>query len=152
MSNNRVQIFDVDGSFITTLSSDLIYEKFERPHSITTLQNKIFVGDSPIYHVQLFDYSHIFPSFSSYVPDWIKKNAGWWAKDQITDYDFVKGIEFMIQEGIIKIKKIQADTELSDGIPSWIKNNAGWWSDGLISDDEFVKGVEYLIKSKIIKI
>ena len=41
------------------------------------------------------------------IPDWIKNNAGWWAEDQISDSDFVKGIEYMIQNGIIKIEKVQ---------------------------------------------
>ncbi|EPA04284.1 hypothetical protein BG20_I1574, partial [Candidatus Nitrosarchaeum limnium BG20] len=32
---------------------------------------------------------------------WIKKNAGWWADDQITDSDFIKGIEYLVTHKII---------------------------------------------------
>jgi len=37
------------------------------------------------------------------VPDWIRNNAGWWADGLITEDDFVKGIEFLVEQGIIKV-------------------------------------------------
>ena len=37
------------------------------------------------------------------VPAWIKNNAGWWAADQIDDLAFLKGIQYLIQEGIIVV-------------------------------------------------
>ncbi len=37
------------------------------------------------------------------IPLWIKNNAGWWADDQISDQDYLSGIEFLVSEGIIKI-------------------------------------------------
>ena len=37
------------------------------------------------------------------VPDWIKNNAKWWADGQITDQDFVKGIQYLVENGIIKV-------------------------------------------------
>jgi len=37
------------------------------------------------------------------IPTWIKNNAGWWADDQIDDKTFVQGLEFLIQNGIIRI-------------------------------------------------
>jgi len=40
----------------------------------------------------------------SIVPEWIKSNAGWWAWGKIGDDDFVKGIQYLIKEGIIKPK------------------------------------------------
>lgn len=38
------------------------------------------------------------------IPTWIKNNAGWWADGKIGDNDFVQGIQFLIKEGIMKIK------------------------------------------------
>ncbi|MCI4432778.1 MAG: peptidase, partial [Nitrosopumilus sp.] len=38
------------------------------------------------------------------IPGWIKNNAGWWADGKIGDNDFVQGIQFLIKEGIMKIK------------------------------------------------
>ena len=37
------------------------------------------------------------------IPSWIKNNAGWWANGQISDDEFVKGIQWLISNGIIKI-------------------------------------------------
>ncbi len=37
------------------------------------------------------------------IPDWIKNNAGWWANGQISDKDFVSGIQYLIENGIMKI-------------------------------------------------
>jgi len=40
----------------------------------------------------------------SNVPDWIKNNAKWWSDGLISDADFVKGIQYLVQKGIIQIK------------------------------------------------
>ncbi len=37
------------------------------------------------------------------IPDWVKTNAKWWADGLIDDNDFVKGIEFLIENGIIEV-------------------------------------------------
>ena len=37
------------------------------------------------------------------VPDWIKNNAGWWADSLITEDDFVKGIQYLVEHGIIRV-------------------------------------------------
>ena len=37
------------------------------------------------------------------IPDWTKKNAGWWADGLISDDDYVIGLEWMIKNGIIRI-------------------------------------------------
>ena len=37
------------------------------------------------------------------IPAWIKNNAGWWATDQIDDSAFLKGIQYLVQNGIIVI-------------------------------------------------
>ena len=37
------------------------------------------------------------------VPDWIKNNAGWWADGMITEDDFIKGIKYLVESGIIKV-------------------------------------------------
>ena len=85
------------------------------------------------------------------LPQWIKKNAGWWSNDQIDDITFVQGIQYMIQKEIIKIPKSSeaTDTENKE-IPQWIKKNAGWWADDQITDSDFIKGIEYLVTHKII--
>ena len=37
------------------------------------------------------------------VPTWIKNTAGWWATDKIPDEEFLKGIDFLIDNGLLVI-------------------------------------------------
>ena len=85
------------------------------------------------------------------VPGWIKNNAGWWRDGHINDESFLRGIEYLIQTGVIQIPSPIIDSNKSE-IPSWIKDNAGWWAEGRISDDDFIYGVSYLVNHGIIVI
>lgn len=86
------------------------------------------------------------------IPAWIKNNAGWWSSDQITDDDFVQGIQYLIKEGIMKIPPTQSGSETSQIIPAWIRNNAEWWSNDQITDDDFVQGIQWLIQQGIMRV
>jgi hypothetical protein len=89
----------------------------------------------------------------SSIPSWIKNNAKWWSDGTIGDSDFVKGIQYLVQNGIIKVTP-QQEQNLSNSkqIPTWIKNSAGWWTNGTISDSDFVKGIGYLVQVGIIQV
>jgi len=85
------------------------------------------------------------------IPQWIKNNAGWWAEGSIDDNSFVQGIQYLIQQKIMKIPETKDTSDVENKeIPQWIKNNAGWWADGQITDSDFVGGIEYLVSHKII--
>ena len=91
------------------------------------------------------------------IPDWIKSVAGWWANDEISENEFLNGIEYLINNNVISMGFVpcyapQIQSYSTSGIPSWIKNNADWWSENLISDIDFTNGIEYLIEHRIIKI
>jgi hypothetical protein len=81
------------------------------------------------------------------IPSWIKNNAKWWAQGSLTDDEFTKGIQYMIQKGIMKIPQHHYDSSLSQQIPTWVKTYAGWWAEGQVSDDDFTKGIQYLVNS-----
>jgi len=87
------------------------------------------------------------------IPAWIKNNAGWWATDQIDDSAFLKGIQYLIKEGIMIIPPTEASESTgSQVVPAWIKNNAGWWATDQIDDSAFLKGIQYLVQNGIIVI
>tara|TARA_B100000315_G_scaffold23272_1_gene20167 strand:+ start:609 stop:1709 length:1101 start_codon:yes stop_codon:yes gene_type:complete len=94
------------------------------------------------------------------MPGWIKNVAGWWANDEISENEFLAGIEYLINNNIISIdfmscgKNAENQITSSDAnlVPDWVKNNARWWSEDLIEDSDFVNGIEYLIKRQIISI
>jgi len=44
------------------------------------------------------------PKFSPVVPTWIKNTALWWSEDKLTDDDFLNGIKYLLENGIIKVR------------------------------------------------
>jgi len=88
------------------------------------------------------------------IPGWIKDYAKGWAEGQITESEFVSGIEYMVKEKIIYIPDLpsQVSTTINESVPDWIKNNAKWWADEQISEDEFVNSLKFLIQEGIIDI
>jgi hypothetical protein len=100
------------------------------------------------------------------IPAWIKNNAGWWAADQIDDSAFLKGIQYLIKEGIMIIPPTETSESSADPdaipdagqraqafdqrVPAWIKNNAGWWAADQIDDSSFLQGIQYLVQKGII--
>jgi len=93
------------------------------------------------------------------IPGWIKNVAGWWASSDISENEFLTGIEYLINNNFLGSfgsvycnSSFDQTTSSAEMIPSWIKNNAGWWADDKIDDIDFINGLKYLIKHKIIKI
>ncbi len=48
------------------------------------------------------------------IPSWIKTNAEWWSNDQITDEEYITALEYLIEEGIIKIENDLQNTKIID--------------------------------------
>jgi hypothetical protein len=40
------------------------------------------------------------------VPSWIKSMAGWWSDDKISDLEFLKAIEYLVQHNVINIQGV----------------------------------------------
>ena len=87
------------------------------------------------------------------LPFWIKDLAKMWINEPlVTDKDFARAIEYLIQVEIIKIPYTEPGGETESTIPEWVKNNAGWLIEGKISDTEFTMALQYLVKIGIIKV
>ena len=87
------------------------------------------------------------------LPFWIKDLAKMWINEPlVTDKDFARAIEYLIQREIIKIPYTEPGEETISSIPEWVKNNAGWWIEGKISDTEFTMALQYLVKTGIITV
>ncbi|MGI0073316.1 MAG: carboxypeptidase-like regulatory domain-containing protein [Nitrosotalea sp.] len=86
------------------------------------------------------------------IPQWVKNSAKWWSEGQIGDSDFTKGIQYLIQQGIMKLPQTNSASNPSHGIPTWVKNNAKWWAEGQIDDSQFVQGMQYLVQADIIHV
>jgi len=86
------------------------------------------------------------------IPQWIKTNAEWWITEQISDSEFMEGIDFLFKKGIIFVAGKQIIVESERHIPSWFKSTASWWHEEKISDGDFLNAIENLVKRKIIVI
>ena len=87
------------------------------------------------------------------IPDWVRHNAKWWSLTQISDQDFAKGLEYLINQGIIVIpENTQAEGAPEKQLAGWLRKDAGWWSQGLLTDDEFLKSIQWMINNEFIKI
>ena len=116
-----------------------------------------------IMFVSLIGSSILIPNSSAQedtqIPSWIKNVAGWWANDEISEIEFLAGIEYLINNNIILLDYVPCSAKIENQhssstnlIPDWVKNNAKWWSDDLIEDADFVNGIEYLIKMQVMGI
>ena len=94
------------------------------------------------------------------IPDWVKNVAEWWANNEISEKEFLTGIEYFINNNIISLPFMPCgmaaataalDPTLEEKlIPDWVKNVAGWWATDKIEDADFTNGLEYLIKKDIL--
>ena len=118
---------------------------------------KYIITSLPVFFMLILVIPNV--SAENSIPSWIKNNAGWWSNDNITENEFLTGIEYLINNDIIVITN-SPDSERSEFfidfsytnlVPDWIKNNAGWWADGQIDDNSFVSGIQWLISNNIIK-
>ena len=90
-------VFNSDYIFCSEIESgsyQIQFEHLDEKSIIHTLEISEKCG-----HVE----SEIFKKSETAIPDWIKNNAGWWAEGQIDDNSFVKGIEYLVKVGIIKV-------------------------------------------------
>ena len=90
------------------------------------------------------------PPETSKIPQWIKTNANWWSTDQISDSEFLEGIDFLFEKGIVVVTSKEMTAQSNWKLPPWIKITASWWSEDKISDDDFLNMIKNLVKRKII--
>src|SRR5438552_8593751 len=57
---------------------------------------------------------------STDVPQWVKNVAKRWSEGSLPDNEFIKGIQYLIQQGIITIPPTQSGSTTSHPIPTWI--------------------------------
>lgn len=86
----------------------------------------------------------------SKVPAWVKLNADWWSSDQISDTEFLEGIDYLFEKAVITVPVRDTVQEPQWEIPEWMKVPSKWWYNEQISDDEFLNLVTYLVEQKII--
>ena len=141
-----------DVFFVLVDGFETDYVEIASTSNSRTLIIPFFGGDSIIEIIGTDALNPFVEETTTQIPDWVKSNAGWWSDDVINDSDFVSGIQYLINKGIMIIPTTQSGQSTNNEIPTWIKSNAGWWSEGLINDSDFVSGIQYLISNGIMQI
>ncbi len=165
LKNTDVPVFELsgstrnvsqDGTVSTTMSATAYFDK-----NTGLMLNAIFdmnvVGTKTVkMHIAIntIDWSGLgtviqTSQAAAAIPSWVKNTSKWWSEGSVTDSDFIKAIQYLIQKGMIKIPTTQV-TGQSQGVPSWVKKTAKWWSEGSVTDSDFIKGIQYLVQNGII--
>jgi len=161
----RISVFDSSNNLIITKKTPVdtygkfsytveLNEKFSDGKYIVKSQygNSKYTVNISSFVITTGNSSTMTPNTSE-IPAWVKNNAGWWAAGAIDDNSFVQGIQFLVQEGFMKIPVTeQGSGSGSNEIPAWVKNNAGWWAAGAIDDNSFVQGIQFLIQEGFMNI
>ena len=148
------------------------YANFEFPPISGTEKFNVTLNDKPIEFIQSIDemgFWHVafqvkptsqgilkisgfekgLPPELPKIPKWIKVNAEWWATNQISDLEFLQGIDFLFEKQIISVPERDVIAESQWKIPQWVKISTEWWATNQISDDDFLNMIESLVKQNI---
>ncbi|MFB5605970.1 MAG: phosphate ABC transporter substrate-binding protein PstS, partial [Nitrosarchaeum sp.] len=80
-------------------SSDLLYSPL--PEQVVSLDKKALSMIK--YDGEVLWKGGSTNTVNSEIPDWIRNNAKWWADGLITDDDYIKGLQYLISKGILKV-------------------------------------------------
>ena len=87
------------------------------------------------------------------IPSWVKTTAGYWGQGSISESDFIKMLQYLINEQIILIEDLGEPGKWEDhDVSRWNKAYARFWSEGLVSDEEFVKGIQNIVEQGLIQV
>ena len=137
-------------------------------YGTTSIENFPSFDKSPQYYIDRYytepEYKSWFDSqfldktiydvlgFSTDIPDWIKTHAKNWATGDISDSEFMSGLDFMLENKIIVLPGVGYVDSSIDEVPSWFRNTSHWWANDLISQQEFINSIKFLIQQDIILI
>ena len=85
----------------------------------------------------------------SIIPDWVKNNAKWWSEEQIAESDFLSAMEYLINQGIIRINPqitevvaVSSSLNPSDSADSFVVT---FWAEGVDSEKNTFYTFSYFV-------
>ena len=82
------------------------------------------------------------------IPYWVKDLSKLWTSGQMSNKEYGRAIQFLINEDIIFNPTLGEELR----IPEWFKITTSWWANNQILDTEYGKSLQYLINEKVIAI
>ena len=87
------------------------------------------------------------------IPYWLKHTTAFWVADQMSDSEYTKTLQYLLEKEIIHIPAYkQTQNDFAKEIPVWIKSNSQKWIAGELSDDEFSIGIQWMLERGLIQI
>jgi hypothetical protein len=87
------------------------------------------------------------------IPSWLKQTTAFWVADQMSDSEYAKTLQYLLEKEIIHIPfSKQTKNAFGTEIPVWVKSNSQKWITGEISDDEFSIGIQWMLERGLIQI
>lgn len=81
------------------------------------------------------------------IPSWVKNTALWWGQGQISDAEFIKAIQWMVNNGLITITPTQSSpavtsaNPLSSALPTQNEIGSAWQTVGQPTNSRIIGGV-----------
>lgn len=87
------------------------------------------------------------------IPYWLKHTTAFWVSDQMSDSEYAKTLQYLLEKEIIHIPfNKQTTNEFAKEIPVWIKTSSQKWIAGELSDDEFSIGIQWMLERGLIQL
>ncbi|HEY7366939.1 MAG TPA: HYR domain-containing protein [Nitrosopumilaceae archaeon] len=87
------------------------------------------------------------------IPYWLKHTTAFWVADQMSDSEYAKTLQYLLEKEIIHIPfNKQTKNAFAKEIPVWIKTSSQKWIAGELSDDEFSIGIQWMLERGLIQI
>ncbi|MGI9567019.1 MAG: plastocyanin [Nitrosopumilus sp.] len=86
------------------------------------------------------------------IPEWFKQTTEFWISQDMSDEEYIKTLEFLLDEKLMYLPQTKMPKENSElEIPVWINTNAVKWTEGEISNDEFSIGIQWMLDHGIVQ-
>ena len=83
------------------------------------------------------------------IPEWLKQTTDLWLKGSITETEYVKSINYLLEKQLMHIPHMESSRDsTSSDIPIWINTNSEKWVNGEITDDEFSIAIQWVLDHK----
>ena len=111
---------------------------------LVEIANSVAESNITISSVQQLQSNPNIKTGNHFIPAWIKNTAKLWTNDTISDSEFNQAMQYLVQQGVIKIPYSYSPSISTQSLLVWIKTNTGLWANGKLSDDQFVNVIKYL--------
>ncbi|MGI0070303.1 MAG: hypothetical protein ACREA3_02855 [Nitrosotalea sp.] len=111
---------------------------------LVEIANSVAEADITINSVQQTQSNPTVKTGNHFIPGWIKNTAKWWVEGKISDSEFNQAMQYLVQQGAVKIPYFYSPSISTQSLLGWIKANTSLWANGKMSDDQFVNVLKYL--------